>query len=150
MEAGAGWRNLPLGQQGGDGHQAGVGGPQGEVSSDYECRSRNFINEYRFKFSLGRQMTIGLRRMNDYSHQYSAARNQNRLGHNCTLGHLQILLGRIFPRFPNFVNNGKHSRSKPRSDNRSIEQIQKAGRQNIICKINYRIGEASNPGPQQS
>eukprot|EP00972_Heterocapsa_arctica_P027649 4065878-Heterocapsa_arctica.AAC.1 len=50
MEAGPGWRAVPMGQQDRKVHQAGVQGQQDELSSGYEDTTRKFINDDRSSF----------------------------------------------------------------------------------------------------
>eukprot|EP00972_Heterocapsa_arctica_P042400 6248447-Heterocapsa_arctica.AAC.1 len=58
MEAGPGWRAVPMGQQDCQVYQAGVQGQQDELSSDYDNTMRKFMNDDRSRFSLeARQST---------------------------------------------------------------------------------------------
>eukprot|EP00972_Heterocapsa_arctica_P042603 6278623-Heterocapsa_arctica.AAC.1 len=70
-----------MGQQSGDLCQAGVEGQQGDVSSDYEHKARNFIKDDRSRFSLqGRQMTTRWKWVNDnFPYQYRPAQHQHQL-----------------------------------------------------------------------
>eukprot|EP00972_Heterocapsa_arctica_P002565 375623-Heterocapsa_arctica.AAC.1 len=91
--------------------------------------------------------------MNDYlAKHYRPAQHQRSLEHFSSLGYLQVLSGQNSSRLSNFVNNEKHSRNGLRRDeaDRERKNMQKEGRNNKVGKTLYRIGEASNPGPDSN
>eukprot|EP00972_Heterocapsa_arctica_P033915 4993835-Heterocapsa_arctica.AAC.1 len=151
MEAGPGWRAVPMGQPDCQLLSAGVQGQQGELSGDYEYMRRKCMNDDRSKFSLEeRQWTTMWRCRNDYSIlRYMPAQHQHQLEHFSNLGHLQVHSGQCFSRLTNFVNIEKHNRNRLRREraNGVIRKTQKDGRKHKVGKSFYRIGEASNPGP---
>eukprot|EP00972_Heterocapsa_arctica_P016597 2449668-Heterocapsa_arctica.AAC.1 len=91
MEAGPGWRAVPMGQQGCQVYKAGVQAQQDELSSDYENMMRKFMNDDRSRVSLeARQSTTMWRSRNDHKmFQYKPAQRQHQLEHFSCLGHSQ-------------------------------------------------------------
>eukprot|EP00972_Heterocapsa_arctica_P057604 8498460-Heterocapsa_arctica.AAC.1 len=142
MEAGPGWRAVPMGQQSGNLRQTGVEGQQGELSRGYENFMSKFMSDDRSSFSreARNSTTIWRSRNVQTNFKCKTAQHQHRLEHFSSLEHTQVRFGQSCSRLYNHVNSEKYSRNMLRRDwaNRGKRSTQKEGRKTKLEKPHIR------------
>ncbi len=155
METDRDRRAMPLGHKDREMHEAGAQ-DHGELMNYEQNNSRTMSDDNLKMFQVVEMTIFKVGEVTMFCRRFiyslinfeDEMEQRKQYEHLFFLGHTQVLLGQSDSRRPTLAFEGDDSRSRLRpGDDQGKKDTQKE-RKNKLRKTHYRIGEASNPGPE--